>query len=246
MAHVRVLADDVDLAEPYLIEGLPGVGLVGKIVADHLVEVFDMSQYAEIHCDCLPSVARYEEGDATLSTPLRLYTDDAGELLVLQSDIPVSPDAATEFVGCLRDWFEREAITPVYISGIPRDKDAEPPQLYGICAGDGAALLSEADIDEPSETGLVTGPTGALLSDAVEHEITVVGLVVESDPQFPDPEASRVVITEGIEPLTDTEVSVEELVDHATEIRQAKEQLAKQLQNADNESTQVRPLRMYQ
>lgn len=246
MAHVRILDDDLTLEEPYMIEGLPGVGLVGKIAADHVIETFDMRRYADVHCEGLPSVARYEEGDAELSTPLRLYANESGDLLVLQSDIPVAPDAAIEFAGCTRDWFEEEGVTPVYLSGVPTEKDDEPPELYGIYAGDGEQLLSEVGIGEPTETGLVTGPTGALLADAVEHEVTAVGLVVESDPKFPDPEAARILIREGIEPLTGVDVSVEQLVERASEIRQAKEQFAEQMQSADEESTQVRPLRMYQ
>ena len=246
MAHIRILDHDVELADPYMIEGLPGVGLVGKIAADHLIESLEMTQYADVHCDGLPSVARYEEGDPTLSTPLRLYANDAGDLLVLQSDIPVSPDAATEFANCIQGWFDEEGVTPVYLSGIPREKDADPPALYGISAGDGTRLLSEVDIGEPTETGIVTGPTGAMLAHAVDHETTAVGFVVESDPQFPDPEAARIVITEGIEPLTGMEFSVDDLVDRASEIRQAKEQLAQQMQGAGEESTKVQPLRMYQ
>ncbi|MDR5671878.1 Archaeal enzyme of ATP-grasp superfamily [Halalkaliarchaeum sp. AArc-CO] len=246
MAHVRILEDDVELTEPYMIEGLPGVGLVGKIVADHLIDALEMTQYANVHCSGLPSVARYEEGDPTLSTPLRLYANETGDLLVLQSDIPVSPDAATEIANCIQGWFDEEEVTPVYLSGIPREKDAEPPELYGICAGDGGRLLSDVGIGDPTETGIVTGPTGALLAHAIENDTTAVGFVVESDPQFPDPEAARIVITEGIEPLTGREFPVDDLVDSASEIRTAKEQLAQQMQSGGEESTQVQPLRMYQ
>ncbi|MFC6724613.1 PAC2 family protein, partial [Halobium palmae] len=72
------------------------------------------------------------------------------------------------------------------------------------------------------------------------------GLVVESDPQFPDPEAARVVITDGIGPLTGVDVPTDDLVEHAEEIRDAKERLAARMREADEESTQARPLGMYQ
>jgi len=84
------------------------------------------------------------------------------------------------------------------------------------------------------------------LSHAVEHGRPAVGLVVESDPRFPDPEAARALITGGIEPLADVDVAVDDLVDHAEEIRAAKERLAKRMQEAGDESTQARPLGMYQ
>lgn len=247
MAHINVLAKDVSLSEPTLIEGLPGVGLVGKIAADHTVEEFDMRHYANVHCDSIPPVAVYEEGDATLRPPVRLYADEERNLLVLQSDVPIRPDSATELADCLSDWFDDEDIFPVFLSGIPREKQAEDvPELYGVGVGEGTQRLADANIGEPKETGLISGPTGALLNDAVERGRKAAGLVVESDPQFPDPAAARVVLKEGIEPLTGVEVPSDDLVDHAEDIREAKERLAKRMQNADEESTQARPLGMYQ
>ncbi|MEF8779759.1 MAG: PAC2 family protein, partial [Haloferacaceae archaeon] len=117
---------------------------------------------------------------------------------------------------------------------------------YGVHAGEGDQLLSEVGIGRPTETGLVTGPTGALLAHAVEDDLTAIGLVVESDPKFPDPEAARILVREGIEPLTGSDVPVDHLVERADEIRQAKEQFAQQMQTAEEESSQARPLRMYQ
>jgi uncharacterized protein len=245
MAHVDVL-DPVDLDAPTMIEGLPGVGLVGKIAADHLVEALGMRHYANVHCETIPKVAVYQEGDATLHPPVRLYADADRDLLVLQSDVPVTPNAAQEFADCIGGWFDEDGVFPVYLSGIGREKDDAPPAMYGVGVGDGRARLEAAGIDPPSETGLVSGPTGALLNDAVEHGRDAVGLVVESDPRFPDPEAARVVITAGIEPLTGVAVGTDDLVDHAEEIRAAKERLAKRMQEAGEESSQARPLGMYQ
>ncbi|SFG78250.1 uncharacterized protein SAMN04488063_2924 [Halopelagius inordinatus] len=247
MAHINVLAEDVSLSEPTLIEGLPGVGLVGKIAADHVVEEFEMTHYANVHCDGVPQVAVYQDGDSTLRSPVRLYADEERDLYVLQSDVPIRPDSAAELADCLSNWFDDESILPVFLSGIPREKQAsDVPELYGVSAGEGARMLADADIGEPKETGLVSGPTGALLNDAVERGRTTVGLVVESDPKFPDPAAARVVLKEGIEPLTGVEIPSDDLVDHAEDIREAKERLAKRMQNAEEESTQARPLGMYQ
>ncbi|WP_280536481.1 PAC2 family protein [Halopenitus sp. POP-27] len=246
MAQIKVLAEDVELDAPFLIEGLPGVGLVGKIAADHIVEAFDMVHYANVHCEGIPPVVTYPEDDSRLSTPVRIYADAERDLLVLQSDVPISPAAATEFADCVAGWFKEEDVTPLYLSGRPAEKEAAPPALYGIATGEGDTHLDRAGIDAPSEMGLVTGPTGALLSHALENDRTAVGLVVESDPQFPDPEASRALITHGLKPVTDVDIPTDALVDRADEIQRAKEQLAMRMQNVDEESTEARPLRMYQ
>ena len=46
VSHVDTHEEDVEFESPTLVEGLPGVGLVGKIAVDHLVETFDMQHYA--------------------------------------------------------------------------------------------------------------------------------------------------------------------------------------------------------
>lgn len=246
MARVDVIDESVDLDEPKLVEGLPGLGLVGKIAADHLVDTFEMAHVANVLCETLPPVAVYGEGERGIEPPVRIYADEANDLLVLQSDVPVTPAAAKEFADCVTEWLDDAGATPLYLSGRPEEKDEKPPELYGVSIGDGAAMLDEAGIPDPDEDGLISGPTGALLHHAFTEGVTAVGLVVESDPQFPDPEAARVLINDGIEPLTGVEVPTEDLVEKAEEIREAKESLAQQLREADEESTQARPIRGYQ
>ncbi|WP_135302335.1 proteasome assembly chaperone family protein [Haloarcula amylovorans] len=246
MAQVQVHRDDIEFEEPTLVEGLPGVGLVGKIAADHLVESYDMEHYASVLCKGLPEIAVYTEGDPTVRAPVRLYADAERDLLVLQSDAPVSPAAADEFASCLVGWFESHDVAPIFLSGMPAEKDGVP-KVYGIATGDGASLLDEADIGTPTESGAVTGPTGALVHEAQRIGMTGVGLVVEADPQFPDPEAARALLNTGIGPLGEFEVDTDALVEQAEEIGEAKERLAKQMQNAEEEeSTSARPLGMYQ
>ena len=246
MARIDIVDDSVQLTDPTLVEGLPGVGLVGKITVDHLVETFDMVHYGNVLCESLPRVAVYEQDDRRLSPPVRLYADPDRDLLALQSDVPIAPPAAAEFATCVSSWQREHSATPIYLSGMPVEKDEDTPSMYGVAAGDGGELLDAAGIEQPSEAGLVSGPTGALLHESIVNDLTAVGLVVESDPQFPDPEAARVLLKEGIEPLTDISIDLSELVDHAEEIRKAKEQLAKRMQEGSAEATQAQPIRGYQ
>lgn len=199
-----------------------------------------------VHSESLPKVATYGKADATLSPPLRLYAASEHDLLVLQSDIPIPPGPAADFAKCLSGWQRDRNVTPIYLSGLATEKNEEIPSMYGVAAGDGAALLDDAEIMAPSERGLISGPTGALLHESVANNLTAVGLIVESDPQFPDPEAARLLIKNGIEPLIGESIDTQNLVEHTEEIREAKQQLAKQMQESDSEATQAMRIRGYQ
>lgn len=247
MGHIDVVSER-EFDDPVLVEGLPGVGLVGKIVADHLVETLDMELYATVHCDGLPAAAAYAAGERDVTTPVRLYADADADLLVLQSDVPVSPDAAEEFAGCIEGWFREESVTPLYIAGLRREGDGEGfPMLAGLSVAGAGTLLDGLDVALPDSAGLVSGPTGALLAHAMETDLPAVGLIVEVDPQFPDPVAARVVLESAVEPITGVDVNVERLDEQAERIQRAKEQLASHLQQQSEENiSQAQRLRMYQ
>ncbi|WP_254543380.1 proteasome assembly chaperone family protein [Halomarina pelagica] len=245
MAHIAVKTE-LSLSSPTLVEGLPGVGLVGKIAADYLVDSLDMTYHAAVHCDGIPRVAVYRGESSAVRPPVRLYADEARDLLVLQSDVPVSPRSASEFASCVTSWLAEHDVTPLYLSGLPTEKGDSPPELYGIATGDGDRLLDDAGVVPPAETGFVSGPTGALLYEADRRELTSVGLIAEADAQFPDPEAARAILEHGVKPLTGVEVDVEALVEQAEDIREARERLAQRMRQAEEESTQAQPMRMYQ
>jgi uncharacterized protein len=136
-------------------------------------------------------------------------------------------------------------VVPIYISGLPRKID-EKRQLYGVASGEGTERLADAGIDRPAEMGLISGPTGALLTHAIKNDTAAVGLIVETNPQLPDPEAAQVVIEDGIEPIADITVSTEDLSTRAAEIEAAREQLIQRMQQANDDSSRAQPLRMYQ
>ena len=46
---VIVEKEKVELRNPILIEGLPGLGVVGKIVAEYLIKHLDAKEFAELY-----------------------------------------------------------------------------------------------------------------------------------------------------------------------------------------------------
>ena len=246
MGHIDVVSER-EFDEPVLVEGFPGVGLVGKIAADHLVETLDATLYATVHCDSLPAAAAYGAGDRAVTTPVRLYAAPDADLLILQSDVPVSPDAAEEFAGCIEDWFREASVTPLYIAGLRGDDDAEEaPALRGVAVGGADGTLDDLDVPVPASAGLISGPTGALLAHALETDLPAVGLAVDADPRFPDPEAARVVLESVVEPLAGVDADAAAFDTRAERIQRAKEQLAAQMQQGTENVSQARTLRMYQ
>jgi uncharacterized protein len=270
MAHID-LHDELELEDALLVEGFPGLGLVGKITVDHLVDTLDMTHFADVHCDALPKAAAFQGECAQLHTPVRLYADTERNLVTLQSDVQVSPDAAYEFAGCVSGWLTETGTTPLYVAGISTDggdgngngngpsdgngpdggpnplADEETSAIRGVATEPATELLAETDLDAPEMSGIVSGPSGALLAHAMEANLPAIGIVVDTHPKFPDPGAAKLVLEEVVEPLAGVDVAVDDLTEQAERVQQAKEQLAAQLASEDDEkSSKATPLRMYQ
>ncbi|ESS06184.1 MAG: archaeal enzymes of ATP-grasp superfamily [uncultured archaeon A07HB70] len=233
------------LSAPTLVEGFPGVGLVGKIAVDHLVEAFGMSHHANLHCEGLPPVVGYGADDRSARTPVRLYADEERDLLALQSDVPVAPRAARSVAECLGSGLGDE-VTPLYLSGIPAERAESPPAVYGTATGGLETRLADAGVEAPPEPGVVSGPTGALLARALERGDPAAGIVAESDPKFPDPASARAVLRHAVEPLAGVSVPTDDLVERASEIRKARERLAQQMQDPEADASRAQSTGMYQ
>ncbi|MFB6163366.1 MAG: proteasome assembly chaperone family protein [Halococcoides sp.] len=240
MAHVHVHAG-VDLSGGILIDGLPGEGLVGKIAADHLIETHDLDEVATIFCDGLPEVATYREDRTDLRAPVRIHADDAGELLVLQSDVPVSPSNADDFATCLTEFFQTRDILPLYVSG-KGVEDIDQRRVIGVATGGADRHFADIEVADPTDSGAVTGPTGALLYAAIRQEMDALGIIVEATPKFPDPEAARRLLDRVVAPLTGIDLDTESLVEQAEEIGETRERLAREMSQAGDESSGVQPI----
>lgn len=249
MGHVHVHDENVHLHDPVFVEGLPGFGLVGKIASDHLIDQFDMTYYASIECPSLPAVVSYGSGRHEPLSPVRIYADEERNLLALRADVAVSPQLVSDFASCLTNFLTEHDALPIYASGLGLESNADlddDRSVYGIATGHGRRRLFEHEIDPPPEGGIWSGPTGALLDQARKQGFTSLGLVVETDPEFPDPEAACKLIEDGIGPISGVTVNLEPLREQIAEIRDTKQSLAARMQVSDaNESSKAESLRMY-
>lgn len=249
MSHAFVHNNRVQLRNPVFLDGLPGLGLVGKIATDYLIEEFGMTYFASVECPGLPPVVAYEEDSSLLLPPVRVYADGKRDLLALQSDIPVSPETVSDFASCLSGLLAEYNALPLYFSGFPRKGEEQPGderELYGVATGAGERLLEKHAIRPPRDAGIWSGPTGALLNVGRVNGTTALGFIVESDPQFPDPEAACTLIERVVEPIAGVSVDVDSLRDQAETISEEKQSFAAQMERPqENESSMADPGYMY-
>ncbi|MFB6284496.1 MAG: proteasome assembly chaperone family protein [Halobacteria archaeon] len=238
---------ELDLDEPYVIEGFPGVGLVGKIAADHVSEELDAVYYGNCDCEGLPDISVFYEDDHFVKPAVTLMASEEHDVIVLEAEAPVSPEKAPCFSECVTKYIEEINGTPFYLSGLPVEGATENQErnVYGVTTKDDAGLVDHG-IRPPNQDGVITGPTGSLMKEAKLSGLEAYGLIVESDPQFPDPTAARHLIEKGISSLTGIEFETDKLREKAGEIREKKGELAAKMKASDEDSSSAAPVGMYQ
>lgn len=248
MVEIHVTDESVDATGATLIEGMPGVGLVGKIATDHIIDTLEMTEFASVRGDGIPPVAVFDGSERDVNSPIRLYIDDDEELVALRSDVPVHVMDAPVFAERLTEWIVDHDVLPIYLGGLPAERGAdEVPGVEGIGVDDGQTRLDEAAVEPPEDGGMISGPCGALLSEAVDEDVDAIGLMVDTDPRFPDPQGAHALIQQGINPVAGVDIETQRLVDEAEEIMEQRKELAQRMQQADqHEASQVSRTGMFQ
>lgn len=248
MVEIHVTDSSVDATGTTLIEGMPGIGLVGKIATDHIINSREMTQFASIRGEGIPPVAVFDDSKRDVNSPIRLYIDDEEKLVALRSDVPVHVMDAPRFAERLTEWIIDHDVVPIYLGGLPGDREAdEMPGVEGIGIDDGQSRLDEAAVEPPTDSGVISGPCGALLSEAVDEGVDAIGLIVDTDPRFPDPQGAHALIQQGIAPVADLDIETQRLVEQAEEIMDQRRELAKRMRQANqHEASQVSRTGMFQ
>ena len=245
MTEINVMRNEIDISEFYLIEGLPGVGLVAKIVTDYLVDLLEMETYAQVFDSDLSNVVVFEREDSDAKSAMRIMVNEEENILVLKSDSPISANN-NQLNLALMDWIDSNDLKPIFQVGLPLDVEEGENHLFHIETGNFESSVKER-LNKPPVAGGVGGPTGALLNSALERNIDSLTLVVESDPNFPDPAAAKILIDKGIEPITGISVDTSNLRNSAEQIKDQKRQLWQRLKEMNrNDRSEAYPREMYE
>jgi len=142
MHNIRKI-EDVKLKEPILIEGLPGIGNVGKIAVDFMIDNLKPKKIYEIHSDGFPHAVFVNEQNMVDLPTIRIFHKKIKDrdVLFLAGDVqPIDEASCYEFCNKVLDILEdvkvKEVIT---LGGIGLQKIPENPQVY--CTGNSKKII---------------------------------------------------------------------------------------------------------
>ncbi|PSQ16783.1 proteasome assembly chaperone family protein [Halobacteriales archaeon QS_8_69_26] len=216
-----------DLADPVLVEGLPGVGHVGKLAAEHLVDEYDddTTLVRRVHSEHLPPKVTVEDGLAGLSSAeFHAIETEGRDLLVLTADHQAqSNEGHYRLADGFLDVAEEFGAEEVYaLGGVPTGELIEDYDVIGAAPGEATVeRLEDAGVEfrENEPAGGIVGVSGLLLGLGDRRGMETACLMGETSGYLVDPKSAQAVL-EALEELLSVELDYSDLQDRAEEMEE--------------------------
>ena len=219
------VVSDPSLDDPVLVEGLPGVGHVGKLAVEHLLEEFDSELVRRVYADDFPPQVVVEENVAQL-VHAAFYAVDAGgrDLLVLTGDHQAGSAAGHyRLTDAFLDVAEEVGVERAFaLGGVPTGELVEEYNVVGaVTDPEMVEELEAADVEfrEDEPAGGIVGVSGLILGLGARRDLDAACLMGETSGYLVDPKSARAVL-KALQRLLDFDVDFSSLEDRAEEMEE--------------------------
>ena len=192
---------DISLKNPILIEGLPGVGHVGKLVAEHMIEELKAEKIVEIYSPHFPpQVLVMDDGSVRLvQNELYAWKSKDVNLLLLVGDYQSATNMGHYLLTeAFLDMAQKYKVKRIYtLGGYGIGQLVEDQTVLG--AVNDASLIEElksygVEFKENEPGGGIVGVSGLLLGMAKRRNIEAVCLMGLTSGYLVDPKSAQAVL----------------------------------------------------
>lgn len=205
MARLRVTEHaKPNVRAPVFVEGLPGIGHVGKLAAQHIVESGKPRKWLTIHCtDFPPQVAVGDDGLVRLLKAELWVLPGRGKLaplVVMTGDAqPLTADGQHELVEAVLDRIADLGCRELYtLGGYGTGARSEAPEVLAAATDKATATrLRKLGLTLPTEDhpgGGIIGASGLFLGLGALRGMAGACLMGETNGYLSDPKAARAVL----------------------------------------------------
>ncbi len=226
------------LDSPILIEGLPGVGNVGRLCAEHMTKVFQAEEIGHLYSTSFPHQVQTLQ-DATvqrMGNPLHACGEPR-EMIILSGDmqpLPTHFQSHYEMAWTIIDFSkERNVEMMMSLGGYSSQPDEGSRKVQAVFSSPELAhKLGELDLDlEKPETGTpIVGISGLVPALSPRQGIDSICLLGESEEKMkPDVEAASQVLNR-ISAILEVEIDLSSLEDSAKSIEKEMDDIIERVQ----------------
>ncbi|MCW4034339.1 MAG: PAC2 family protein [Candidatus Bathyarchaeota archaeon] len=217
---------NVELKDPILVEGFPGLGMVGNIAAQYLVKELKAQKLATLYSPHFPYhvIVDKKGGARLLRAEFYLWKNESGtnDFIFLVGDSQAQTiEGQFEVANAILDFAAQKNVKTIITIGGYRNEVESTPNVVAVSADSNLfeQALKAGAIASEAGTPIV-GTAGLLLGLAKFRKITALCLLGETRGYLPDPKTSKSVI-EVMQGFLDVKVDLkglDEEIEHSKEI----------------------------
>lgn len=179
--------EKISLNKPVMIEGLPGIGNVGKIAVDFIIDAVKAKKFIEIYSYNFPHAVFVNEKNMVELPIIELYYKKLKEndLIILAGDIqPIDEASCYEFCDKVLDIFqELKGSEIITIGGIGLQQIPKEPKVY--CTANNKKIIEKYKSKSLSNNiygvvGPIIGVSGLLVGLAQLRNIPAIAILAET------------------------------------------------------------------
>jgi len=222
-----------------LIEGFPGMGLVGTIGAKYLTEKLDFMEAGCVQSKVFVPIIRIHQGMPV--HPSRIYVNKKRKLVVLISEQVIPQVFTHQLAKEVVDWVQRKKIRRVVsLSGIRALPSKEGKQtIYGIASDEASKKMLKKHEVQLIKEGITSGVTALIMLALKDNKIEAFSLM--GNVQIAADYKAAASILEKLSEMLSLGLDVKPLHKEAKETEKALLEHLKQLKNAQGETAKLEP-----
>ncbi len=239
-SFVKIINEPFKSKNPLVIFGFPGIGLVGNISCQHIIEELGMKYRGSIDSRYFPPLAVLFNG--LVYMPVRIYESVEKEVVVVISDIPIHPTASYDISKVLADWLPSiNAKNIVSIAGIATTTGER--RVFGGATN--VELLEKIkDKTEIFQVGTISGISGSIMTECYLRGLPAVSLLGETPGPNPDPRAA-VEVLKVLNSVFSLDLDTNKLLGQAEQIEVELSKLAEQVKTTETPAIPRKEFPMY-
>ncbi len=187
--QIKQVAKLPQLNRPVLIEGLPGIGNVGKVSVDFLIDELHAKKIYEINSYHFPHTVFVNE-DNLVELPIievfyKKFNDGRNDLLLIGGDVqPIDEVSSYEFSERLIELLKKlKGAELITLGGIGLAEIPKKPRVF--CTGNSKEIVRKYKISSVNDklygvVGPIVGVSGLLVGLAGRHNVDAVSFLAET------------------------------------------------------------------
>lgn len=174
-----------------IIEGFPGIGLIGTITTEFLMEHLKTEQIGSVFIDDVPAIIAVH--GKKVVEPISIHYNKKYNIVIIHA-IGLGHGLGWDLANIVQDMSRQlEAKEIVSVEGVGSAQPTENSNIFFFSSDEKKGKALEK-IAKPLQEGIIVGVTGALLAGAKESKVPITAFFGETYSNLPDSKAAAAII----------------------------------------------------